>query len=727
MSKKVYLYILKIGVYLSLISVFLVFKDFLFPYITSKQISFNILVEILFVFWIAFIIKYPEYRPRKFWISYGLIAFFFALFVSSIFGVDFNLSFWGDVERMLGVFHLLHFLVLYFIIITVFRHWKDWQILFLISISFAVIVSIVGLAGTHYSTIGNTAYVSGYLIFNIYFTLLLLVKEKNKIFRWAYILPIIFMLLEFKKANTSGAIVGLGFSIFVVLFLYTILSRNKKIKYASLGFFVLAIVLTGLLFANKDSDFVSQNSVLRVFSDISIEKNTFQTRLISWRAALKDFPNHPILGTGHGNYAIIFDKYFSPNFYDYTRTETYFDRAHNNVIDIMSTSGIVGLFSYLFIFVAVLYYLYIGYRKEKITVNQLVLLIGLISAYFVQNLAVFDSLVTYIALMMTLGFVYYLVQEEEDILEIKNKGLDNREIFTLTCVGLLSLIIIWQVNVNVIFMLKGSIQGQIYFANGMIEEGVEAYEKALSYNTILDRDSRDSFVREFIGNPGALVSIDPEKAAGIIDYAIELAEENIDYNPHDSLTQMQLAQILDVASRMSQDKFYFYSDQALEAINKSIEASPGRIRIYYTKAQIYSARGEKDKAIETIEYAKSLNENYYDSFCNLAKYYFFYKEEEKAYEQLDQCIDMGGADLFQKDLIKGFINHYQDKEDYPKLIKLYEVLASLELDNSLIWGSLARLYANAGEKEKAIKAAEKAAEIDPSLSSSVEEFIRNLK
>ena len=118
MSVSFYKNILKYGAYLSLISVFFVFSNLLFPFITSKQISFNILIEVLMIFWIALIIKYPEYRPKKSYISFGLLSFFLIMIISCFTGVDFNLSFWGDVERMLGVFHLLHFLGLYFIIIT---------------------------------------------------------------------------------------------------------------------------------------------------------------------------------------------------------------------------------------------------------------------------------------------------------------------------------------------------------------------------------------------------------------------------------------------------------------------------------------------------------------------------------------------------------------------------------------------------------------------------------
>ena len=115
MPQKFYTWVLKGGVLLAFIVPFFVFNDLLFPYITSKQLPFNILIEILSVFWFALIVKYPAYRPTKNYITYGMLAFFAALTISAIIGVDFNLSFFGDVERMLGVFGLFHFLMLYFI------------------------------------------------------------------------------------------------------------------------------------------------------------------------------------------------------------------------------------------------------------------------------------------------------------------------------------------------------------------------------------------------------------------------------------------------------------------------------------------------------------------------------------------------------------------------------------------------------------------------------------
>lgn len=741
MSQKFYLNFLKFGIISSLIVVFFVFKGLLFPFITSKQIPFNILVEILFIFWVAFIMKYPEYRPKKSYISWGLLAFFVAITITCFTGVDLNLSFWGDIERMLGVFHILHFFAFYLILISVMRTWNDWRIFFIASIVCAVGVSLKGLAGMHYSTIGNTAYVSGYLIFNIYFAVLLFLREKHDL-KWLYLFSIPIMLLEFKKADTTGAYVGLGFSLLVVGFLYAILNKNKKIKKIAWSFVLIFILVFGFLFANRDEDFVKKNSILKPISQISFQKNTFQTRLISWKAAFQDFRHHPLLGVGFGNYALIFDKHFDPSFYDYTRSETYFDRAHNNLIDILSTSGILGLLSYLSIFVAIAYYMIKGYREDKINVHEFILITGLFVAYFVQNLAVFDSLVTYVALMMTLGYVYWVYHIENDSLWDKTKDetkkawdyltkdreYSSAETYSILIVGGIMITILFQFNIKPYSMLLGTIRGQQAFAQGNIRETYDIYRDTLSHNTVLDRDSRTSYIRSLLSSGERLNSMDAMTRKEVLDFAIEMAEKNVEYNREDSMNQMVLAQILNMTSgyyRDNQEEFAYYSNRSLDAINKSIEASPGRITIYYQKAQIYVTRGEKEKAIETLNYAVGLNEKYYDSQCYLVRVYGFYNDiGEEYYQNLDECVARGGAKLFTSvDFLKNAINHYINSGDMDRSLKLYARLSQLAPKDVEVWKKLASLYKQLGDMDKAMNAIEKAVELDPSLEAYVDRFL----
>ena len=798
MSQRSYLFILKTGIFLSLISALLVFSKFVFPFISSKQIYFNILVEILCVFWLAFIIKYPNWnpfgkaqgRPKRFLVTYGLIAYFSAILLSCFFSVDFNLSFWGDIERMLGFFHVFHFLILYFIIITVFKEWKEWKMFFIVSIATATLVCLYGIFNQkHDSTIGNLAYVAAFFIFNIYFSLILFAKEKSK-FKWFYFVPIAIMGYGFFKASISGAFVGLGFSFLILGLFYAFLGKNEKIKIGTSFLLIIFFLLISGFLVGRDSEFVQNQSWLKPVREISLEKNTFQTRLISWQAAWQNFGENPILGTGFGNYAMVFDKHFSSEFYDYAYYETYFDRAHNNIVEIVATTGIVGLATYLFIFGAVFYYLIKGYRRKKINLHDFVLVSCLIIAYFVQNLAVFDSLVTYVALMITLGYVYWLssdfkeVDENEDrinnwnlaglggilllalaVLPYKNDGLNGFLLFTVAVYaialffsyrskkdkeknkiegdskekavwvvgGIIALFVVWQYNILPAKMMAKTIESQVACKQGDLWNCYQLEKEAMSYNTILDRDARISYIKSVanIANVGPAIRKYGEKAPEIFEYAVELGEKNIAYNPQDSLSQQLLSQAyLATASAYAEDdeKFSYYTARALEAINDSIAASPGRATIYFTKARLHALRGEEESALETAKYAVGLNSNYAEGHCSLAQVYSTFNHPEKALASMNKCVDLGGLrSANSTQFLDSLVNYYMENKDNERLLKVFVRYSQVNPKNVQVWINLANLYQEDGQRSKAIQAAKKAAQLDPSLKDVVEGFISEME
>lgn len=733
MSPKTYQRILQAGIMLSLLIILYVSKSLLFPYITSKQLPFNIIMELLLAFWLVFIMRYPEYRPKKSYISYGLIAYFLAILASCFVSVDFNLSFWGDAERMLGFFHLAHFLIFYFILITVFRTWKDWRFLFQSSVAIATLVSLIGLFGENtFSTIGNTAYVSGYLIFSIYFIILLFFRAENKQLRWLYILPLIPMLLEFWRMRTSGAIIGLSSSILLMFLLFGLSHVNKKIRRISLIVFAVAVVVIIWIFTQSSSAWF-QNSFLR---NLTSQKVTFQTRLISWRGAAADFKYHPVFGTGFGNYAIIFDKHFTSDFYNYTTGDTYFDRAHNNLIDITSTTGLVGLLTYLSIFVAVIFYLWKEFKlnggrtsSEPGGLNniEIIIAVSLIAAYFIQNLAIFDSFSTLLGLISILGFVYWLdfrrqgVSEEENNPRFVIKN-DNIEIIALIGLIIIAYIFANYYNVRTWKMFVGSIDGYARIVSGDLINGVEAYKNSLSGRP-MERDARVTLINLVISNPTMLSSANSGQVQDIFDYVISLAEKNVSENPEDSMMQMQLAQILDTAARYNYrniEKFNFYSSQAMNAIDASIAASPMRATTYFIKAQMQLVRVENEEAIKTMETGISLNPNYFEGHCRLAQIYFVINDEKynaAKGEALNNCVDKGGSDLLTSEtLLKLAINHYSENKDYPRAAILSERLATISDVDPEVWYNLAKIYMVIGNTDKADESFQKAKILDPKLS-----------
>lgn len=744
MSQKAYLAILKGGIFLAFLSVFFVFRNLLFPYISSKQLYFNILIEAMSVVWLAFIVKYPSFRPKLSLISYGLIAFFSAILLSSIFGVNFNLSFWGNIERMLGFFQLAHFLVFYFILITVLRTWDDWKYVMLGSVIAALFVSLYGIAQNLkwiespwnadriISTIGNSAYVGAYTIFNLFFAAILLWKEKNIWARYFYGGSMIFIFWAMIISGTRGAYMGLAASILIMLFLFSLFNQNKKIKLWSLiSFAVAALALAGL-FLNADKPFITNNLYLNRLAHISFTDATMQTRLISWKAALKDFHNHPILGTGHGNYAITFDKYFDPIFLSYTASETYFDRAHNNIVDITSTTGLLGILSYLSIFAAAIYYLIRGYRQGRIELAMLVFIIGLIIAYFIQNLVVFDALVTYIALMIMLGLINWLAQKDGNAPgKISDRGeIKNGEFYAWLFGGLFMLVIIYQYNIKPINMLDATIMGQQYSSQGSFVQMVDAYKKAMSYGSIMSEDPKSTYIRLISASLSTLQSLDPKVAADALDFAVKLAQENIKNNPKDSLNLLQTAQLLDTASKFysnDKEKFSYYSDWALETVNKSIESSPGRIPVYFYKSQILLTRGEKEKALEALKHAAELNPKFGQSYCHLARIELYYKNEKDGFMYMDKCIDSGPEGINDPSFVKYVLDHYIKENKAKRLIVLFQKLTYFQPKDAQAWVELAKLYAKDGQKAAAMNAADQAVKADPGLAGSADKFKENLK
>ncbi len=760
MSDKTYLKILQGGIIASLLVVFLVFSNLLFPYITSKQLPFNILMEFLLVIWLVFIWRYPKYRPKKSYITWGLVVYFLAILITSFTGVNFTLSFWGNAERMLGFFSLIHFLIFYLILITVFRSWRQWRTLLISSVIIAVIVSLrfltfnTSLVFKHlavYSTIGNTAYVSGYLIFNLFFSLILWLRSEKKWWRWLYAVGAVVMLLEFWAAHTSGAIIGLFLSILLLFLLLSLTHRSKTLRRSALAVLVVVVIGVVAIFLQYRSSWF-QHSFLR---NLTTEKSTFQTRLISWKSAADDFKYHPWLGVGIGNYAIIFDKHFDASFYNYATSGTYFDRAHNNLIDITSTTGLLGLLTYLSIFIAIIYYLfkkfkqnggYAGMGDEGEARNlEIIVITALLTAYFIQNLAVFDSLVTYMGLMIIFAFIYWLVldtsnteaSEAELSLEgdVKsNTGDLKKRICTLSSkwewpvliiLIISSYIFASQYNIKPWRMFIGSIQGYSKIINGNFAGGFADYQRAL-VGTHLDHDARVTLINLVDSNPSILYSLPKNQVKSDLDYVVSLAEKNVAIAPLDSLTQMQFAQILEVAARFNYNnpkEFSTYSNRALQAINRSIAASPGRVSVYLVKAQILLVAGKKAEAINTDKYAISLNPHYYEGHCRLSQLYYSLKDANDMSTELSSCLDLGGIHTVRSNsFLASALSYFASKHNYSKALSVAERLSALNPHDAQISMNLGELYLINGEGSKAELNAQRAISIDKKLEVNWREF-----
>ena len=196
---------------------------------------------------------------------------------------------------------------------------------------------------------------------------------------------------------------------------------GKTLRKKLLLVILVLTLITGTGFYFRDSSVVKSIPASRIF-DISFSTETFRDRTIVWSMAWNGFKDRPIFGWGQENFPEIFYKHYEPRFY--RPGMAWFDRAHSVFFDYLAETGVVGLLSYLSIFVVLFWQVFVRTRKyikeqsagsedqklsrEKEWSPSLgALFVAAPVAYLVQGLVLFDVLAMYLPLFIFLAFAAY--------------------------------------------------------------------------------------------------------------------------------------------------------------------------------------------------------------------------------------------------------------------------------------------------------------------------------
>ncbi len=263
-------------------------------------------------------------------------------------------------------------------------------------------------------SIGNPAYVAAYAIFMMFYAIYVLVsKYKNKLFSFGAIilwLLLALFLAVFFGASTRGALVGLIASIIVFLGYFAFCSRRWRKWFIIGGVVILILVALTVRFKN-DSAFIKSLPLSRIL-DISFSAKTFEDRAIMWKTAIDGWKARPIFGWGPENFLQVFDRYFNIKYFKPADGfGAWFDRAHSVYFDYLAETGILGLLSFLSIWIVFYwqrvksYFVAQKQDKSSLVVNGLILAAP--AAYLVQGIVLFDVLPIYLNVFMFLAFAAY--------------------------------------------------------------------------------------------------------------------------------------------------------------------------------------------------------------------------------------------------------------------------------------------------------------------------------
>jgi O-antigen ligase len=603
-------YIVMTGIFIVPFIPLVVANSFFFPFITGKGFTFRIVVEIMFAAWVILAVISQAYRPQRSWIVWSLLGFLAIIGLADALGVNPGKSFWSNFERMEGYITFLHLGAYFFIVSTVLKTQRLWNWFWSTTLVASLIMVLYGLlqlsgaitinqGGVRLDgTFGNATYLAVYMLFSIFITTYLMVSGRYFLFipqvntRKAKLivgLPVItlFFFILYKTA-TRGAILGLIAGILVAaVFIVLFERRRPRLRKAALSMVIATVVIVVGFIALKDTQFVRSSPVLSRFSSISLNDRTTLSRFILADMAVQGVKERPVLGWGQENFNYIFNKYYDPKLYG---QEQWFDRTHNVITDWLVAGGILGLLAYLSLYASVLWYIWKGsIQSSHFSVPEKSLLTGLLIAYFIHNLFVFDNLISYIMFFSVAAYVHFRATEEALEAAEHHRYVENRFIAPVAIVALL--MVIYTVNIRPIqantTLIKAiqvqaaapanGIPGQQIPFNGDVTRNLELFQEVVAKNTFGTPEALEQLLT--IAQTVATAQVPITQREELVNYAIEQMMGHIEAHQDDARYYVLYGAFLNQIGK--------YQD-AITYLTKATELSPGKQTIHFELASTYA-------------------------------------------------------------------------------------------------------------------------------------------
>lgn len=705
------------GIFLVPFVPLVVANNLFFPFITGKAFVFRILVMIAAGAWLILALRDSDYRPKNSWILKALIVFVVVIGLADIFGANPLKSFWSNFERMEGWVAIFH-LFLYFLVAgAMLDSWKLWKKFFQTSIVVSVIMAGYGifqLAGVLVinqggmrldGTFGNATYLAVYMLFHIFLTFFLLLRERfSKTTQWTYSVIIVLQIFILYHTATRGVALGLVGGVLVTAVLIALFEKERLFLRKSAKVALITIlVLIGSFIAMRNTGFVQKSDSLSRLASISL--NEAGPRFMVWNMGWQGFLERPILGWGQESFNFVFNKYYDPKMYT---QEQWFDRSHDIIFDWLIAGGLFGLLSYLSVFVALLFYLWFGQKKE-FSFSEKAVFTGLLAGYFFQNIFVFDNIGSYIMFFSILTFFHFSFGKPFPEKWQKKLVFDEMTINRVVA----PLIIIVAVFGLYFFNAKPYLTGRTLIdalREKTIDKKFGLFERALAYDSFGSAEIREQLSQMTL-------------SVGASQAPVEWKQKYFDLARSEFLKQIEVPKIGDARYELFLGSFltrFQRYDEALIHLKKALELSPKKQIIMFEIGLVYISTSQYDKALEVFRQAYELEKNYVDARDYYAVAAIYAGENDLVKSLLEPAY---GTTIVDGD---NFIKAYSDTNQYQKVLAIWQLrMKTNPVAKNYI--GLGATYLNMGQRAKSIEAIQKAIDLDLSFKEQGEYYIREIR
>jgi O-antigen ligase len=724
-TQRVLLIILEGLIYLSFLMPFVFLNGSIFPFIVGKILYFQAVAQLMVaVYLLLLVVNFRQFKPKKNLLLYWLYFYAATLFLSAVFGIDFERSFFSNFERMTGVFVVFHFITYSIIVSAVFNTWpkikRAIQVLLGVSLMQAFVVLeqyikpgvflYANKGGRVWGTLGNSIYIGSYFLFHIFFAAYLAVKEKKQAWQIIYLsIALLEAYIIIHSGSSRGATLAFILSAVFIIFAYAFLAKNKKIRRAALVVVLGAVMAISGIFIFQNTGLVKSIPLSDKIIGVpaSLKEGTGRTRLIAWEIAWKAFKERPVLGWGLENFYYAFNKYYNPESLRYSYYETWFDRSHSVIFDTLSSGGAVGTISYFGLFAVGGYLLIAAWRKGLADKHALIFFMAIFSTYLIQILFVFDHPASYFLIYFSFGLLLSLISAKSEEIEPKY-GFTNSSFIAIAGVAAVAfLILFFSTSIRTYKAATGIIEAESTFVQNY-KMGLQSYKDILQMNTPFIDDMRSTMAKRIASvGPAQLGSLPEYKDALLFARGELLKQTNKDgIDVYDYIILGQLDTLL-----AQYDQNYLKSAEDFFA--KARELSPKRQQIFYTWAKTKIMMGDYQGAETLLKDALDFEPLVPDSYWYLALLYEQAGKSDLAWPFVMEAIDKRYTWKSPEEINFALSLGEKLKKDND-LVSVYNIAIGAAPGAGLYAG-LGNVYMRLGKKDEAYGAFMQAEKLNPDI------------
>jgi len=636
---------------------------------TSELFEFNKIVFVYLItvvvagLWVGKSILQGKFIFRRTILDIPLVLFLLSQVISTIFSIDWMTSIFGYYSRFNGgLASTISYLLLYWAYVSNMDSAKTLKCIKYLIIS-TFLVSLYGIAehfgvdknlwvqdvqNRVFSTLGQPNWLAALLAVVLPLTWIMEAntssKGKLKNLLWSkvpYFLSAVFFLTLLFTKSRSGLI---AFAVSDFLFAIVTFIKNKKnirTLFIHNLIFIILTLFVGTPWTPSLADIIRTGWAPSTTSSTNTNETVLETggtesgeiRKIVWKGAIDIWKHYSLLGSGVETFAYSYFQ-FRPQEHNLVSEWDYlYNKAHNEYLNYLATTGIVGLTTYLAIIALSCYILCKTKYKDQKYLN-LALFAGYLTI-LITNFFGFSVVVISLLTFLYPAFATTFSQQEKDVPKQKSTRLSLRQIILLAVTSCATAF--------VLYCLARYWYADYLYSKGKDLNTQKEYSQAriTLYKAVKTTPITQPLYLEEIAKSASGLAVemfnnsDLDNAKLFAETAIYEINQAIKISPHNINYVKSRASILISLSNL--DTKLLSSVES--TIKSAITMAPSDAKLYYNLALTQARLTRTDEAIQTLEKAIELKANYKDARYALGLIYSQRGEKEKAKAQFQYILD----------------------------------------------------------------------------------------